>query len=96
MALFNPRLLLLTLVALLSALTMSRATETPQGDAEAFPIMQRNTVTGEWAGARSKCCDRGVELFAGYTAEVWGNTSGEIQVGESKRDRSTRGCWILE
>jgi porin len=81
MALFNPRLFLLTLVALFSALTMSRAVGTLNGDAEAFPIVQRNTVTGEWAGARSKCCDRGVELFAGYTAEVWGNTSGGIKTG---------------
>ena len=81
MALFNPRLFLLTLVALFSALTMSRAVGTLNGDAEAFPIVQRNTVTGEWAGARSKCCDRGVELFAGYTAEVWGNTTGGIKTG---------------
>lgn len=81
MALFNPRLFLLTLVALFSALTMSRAVGILNGDAEAFPIVQRNTVTGEWAGARSKCCDRGVELFAGYTAEVWGNTSGGIKTG---------------
>jgi porin len=81
MALHNQRLILVTLAALLSALTMSRAAETPQGDAKAFPIMQRNTVTGEWAGARPKCCDRGVEIFAGYTAEVWGNTSGGIKAG---------------
>ena len=81
MALFNPRLLLSTLAALFSVLSIVRATETPQGDAEAFPIMQRNTVTGEWAGARSKCCENGVELFAGYTAEVWGNTTGGIKKG---------------
>ena len=81
MALRNLRTILSTLAALMYALPLVGAQESHQGDAEAFPIMQRNTVTGEWAGTRPKCCENGVELFAGYTAEVWGNTTGGIKKG---------------
>ena len=79
--LHNPRLILSVLAAFLTVLRVAHTAESPQGDGEAFPIMQRNTVTGEWAGIRSACCNRGVELFAGYTAEVWGNTTGGIKTG---------------
>ena len=81
MALRNPRPILSTLAALMSVLPLVSAEDSQQGDAEAFPFLQRNTVTGEWAGARPQCCDHGVELFAGYTAEVWGNTNGGIKTG---------------
>ncbi len=33
-------------------------------------------ATGEWGGLRPGLQDRGVEIFAGYTVEVWGNTTG--------------------
>lgn len=81
MALLNLRPILKTLAALLSVLSIVCAEGTPEGDAEAFPVIQRNTVTGEWSGVRPKCCEQGVELFAGYTAEVWGNTLGGITTG---------------
>ncbi len=38
-------------------------------------------VTGEWGGLRTTLQDHGVEIFGGYTAEVWGNTAGGIERG---------------
>jgi len=41
----------------------------------------RDGVTGDWFGARPVLADRGVEIFGGYTVEVWGNTSGGLKTG---------------
>jgi carbohydrate-selective porin OprB len=38
-------------------------------------------ITGTWAGVRPKMLDRGIELFASYDSEVWGNTSGGLESG---------------
>lgn len=38
-------------------------------------------ATGDWVGYRARLEDRGVSLFGGFTAEVWGNTTGGIQPG---------------
>ncbi len=38
-------------------------------------------ATGNWLGTRDALEDRGIELFGGYTAEVWGNVSGGEQRG---------------
>jgi len=47
----------------------------------ASPIFERETVTGEWLGARPLLEDRGVSLFGSYTCEVWGNTTGGLKTG---------------
>ena len=54
---------------------------TAQSEDAALPLSERQNITGNWAGARPYCCDHGVDFFAGYTAEVWGNTTGGIQTG---------------
>lgn len=38
-------------------------------------------ITGNWTGARPLFEDRGVSIFASYSAEVWGNTVGGIGTG---------------
>ncbi len=47
----------------------------------AEPILERNQVTGHWLGVRPVLSDHGVEIFGGYTAEVWGNTTGGLKTG---------------
>jgi len=40
-----------------------------------------DTATGDWGGVRTGLADHGVEVFGGYTAEVWGNTTGGLKQG---------------
>ncbi len=47
----------------------------------AAPLFERETLTGEWFGNRPLIEERGISLFASYTAEVWGNTSGGLKRG---------------
>jgi len=51
------------------------------GSAEAAPVLERDQVTGDWVGVRPMLSDRGIEIFGGYTVEVWGNTSGGLKTG---------------
>jgi porin len=37
--------------------------------------------TGRWLGARTGLEDKGLEISGGYTAEVWGNTTGGLKRG---------------
>lgn len=37
--------------------------------------------TGDWFGVRTGLADRGVDLFASYTVDVFGNTTGGIKTG---------------
>ncbi len=37
--------------------------------------------TGDWFGVRTTLSDNGLEISGGYTAEVWGNTTGGIKQG---------------
>ncbi len=57
----------------------------PCGRAEeenaAVPILERDQILGEWITANPMLTDRGVTIFGGYLAEVWGNTSGGIETG---------------
>ncbi|MEO6053310.1 MAG: carbohydrate porin [Chthoniobacterales bacterium] len=48
-----------------------------------FPqsIFFTDGVTGDWWGERTKLKDHGVDIFGGYTAEVWGNTTGGMSRG---------------
>lgn len=49
--------------------------------ANAHPWGNWDTATGDWGGIRTALADHGVEIFAGYTAEVWGNTTGGLKQG---------------
>ena len=48
---------------------------------EAAPVLERNQVTGDWLGTRPMLSEKGVEIFAGYTVDVWGNTAGGLKPG---------------
>jgi len=52
-----------------------------EGSSEAAPILEREQVLGDWFGARPVFSDHGVEIFGGYTVEVWGNTTGGVKTG---------------
>jgi porin len=58
------------------------------GHAQGFDIwdgtglwLASSGMTGEWDGVRPALDDRGVHLFADFTAEVWGNTTGGMKTG---------------
>lgn len=56
-----------------------------QESAAAVPVpgawWERDTATGDWLGARTALEERGLELFGGYTAEVWGSSTGSVAHG---------------
>jgi len=66
-------------VAVLFASGAIRAEQVDGADARS--ILERDQVTGDWVGARPLLCDKGIEIFGGYTAEVWGNTTGGLKTG---------------
>ncbi|CAN5477798.1 carbohydrate porin [soil metagenome] len=43
--------------------------------------MHGDSALGGWGGYRKKLLDHGVEIFGGYTVDVWGNTTGGIKTG---------------
>lgn len=49
--------------------------------AEGAPFLEREQVLGDWSGMRPVLADHGVEIFGGYTVEVWGNTTGGLKTG---------------
>ncbi len=48
---------------------------------EAAPFLERNQVIGNGMGTRPLLSDKGIEIFGGYTVEVWGNTTGGVKTG---------------
>ncbi len=50
-------------------------------EGNAAPVLEREQVTGDWVGVRPVLSEHGVEISGGYTAEIWGNTSGGIKTG---------------
>jgi Carbohydrate-selective porin len=40
-----------------------------------------DSATGDWRGLRTTLNEHGVDLFGGYAAEVWGNTTGGLKQG---------------
>ena len=40
-----------------------------------------DNALADWGGLRNRLADKGVEVFGGYTAEVWGNTTGGLTQG---------------
>ena len=71
---------LTTLFCLLSMVLLASAQNQTPPDV-AGPLLQREKLTGEWFGQGAAMSDRGVEVFANYTAEVWGNTVGGLRTG---------------
>lgn len=43
--------------------------------------LTQDTATGDWGGFRTQLEDKGLEIFGGYTVEVWGNTTGGLKEG---------------
>lgn len=50
-------------------------------DLQKFTWLSWDEATGDWAGVRPVFSDHGVDFFASYSAEVWGNTTGGMQQG---------------
>ncbi|HEY5706513.1 MAG TPA: carbohydrate porin [Terrimicrobiaceae bacterium] len=48
---------------------------------DADPWWKWDYATGDWMGVRTTLEDKGVEISGGYTAEVWGNTTGGLKKG---------------
>lgn len=40
-----------------------------------------NTATDDWLGSRTSLEEKGLEIFGGYTSELWGNTTGGHKQG---------------
>ncbi|MFM8765053.1 MAG: carbohydrate porin, partial [Spartobacteria bacterium] len=72
--------LLFIFCTVLATALVSRAEDEAVQDSSA-PFLQRETLTGEWFGQGAVLSDRGVDFFANYTAEVWGNTAGGLRTG---------------
>ncbi len=71
---------LTTLCCVLSATILLRAqNESLQNSAT--PFLEWETLTGQWFAKGPALSDRGVEIYANYTAEVWGNTAGGLRTG---------------
>ncbi len=77
--------LLATLPAYAAAAGESEPILTEQAEAAAIPDggpwWDREGATGEWLGRRAALRDAGVEIFGGYAAEGWGNTTGGLRRG---------------
>jgi porin len=50
-----------------------------RGDLESW--LREDYGTGNWLGVRTGLEDKGVSISGGYTAEVWGNTTGGLKRG---------------
>ena len=57
------------------------STPPEQIENDADPWWTGDHGTGNWLGVRTTLEDKGVEISGGYTAEVWGNTTGGIKQG---------------
>ncbi|MEI8309881.1 MAG: carbohydrate porin [Verrucomicrobiota bacterium] len=57
----------------------------PPGPAQtdAQPILEWDQLTGDWVGMRPMLSDHGVEFFANYTLDAWGNVSGRRKQGST-------------
>lgn len=69
------------LLALLCSASVTWAGTSTQISDDSNPWWEWDTATGDWFGVRTSLEDKGIEIFGGYTAEVWGNTTGGIKQG---------------
>lgn len=75
------RSLCLLFVTLSAAVAGTPVTTTTQISDEAHPWWEWDNATGDWFGARTALADKGIDVFGGYTVEVWGNTTGGLKQG---------------
>ena len=71
---------ILVLLASLSA-TFAGSSSSEEISNDADPWWKGDYGTGDWLGVRTELEDKGVEISGGYTAEVWGNTTGGLKTG---------------
>jgi porin len=62
------------------------ALSTPPAQAQEQTFWTRDTVTGDWGGARTGLSNKGVDWSLTYTGEVFGNLSGGIETGAAYED----------
>ena len=53
----------------------------PERSSDLTSWMDADYGTGTWLGARTGLEDKGLTISGGYTAEVWGNTTGGLKRG---------------
>jgi porin len=53
----------------------------PKRSVDLTSWMEGDYGTGNWLGARTRLEDKGLTISGGYTAEVWGNTTGGLKRG---------------
>ncbi len=88
------RTLLILSLALLGGIQISQAASStspePDSATPGGPAQETGThadwlsgdgITGDWGGLRNKLVDHGVDFFASYQAEGWGNTTGGLEQG---------------
>lgn len=68
-------------LTLLTATAWAEPQSVQDDDPPAFDWLHADGITGDWGGVRTTLQDHGVEIFGGYTSEVWGNTTGGIEQG---------------
>ena len=73
------KVILVLLASLSAVFAGSSSSEEISNDAD--PWWKWDYATGDWLGVRTKLEDKGVEISGGYTAEVWGNTTGGLKTG---------------
>ena len=71
--------ILVLLASLSAAFAGSSSSEEISNGAD--PWWEGDYGTGDWLGVRTKLEDKRVEISGGYTAEVWGNTTGGLKTG---------------
>ena len=71
---------ILVLLASLSAI-FAGSSSPEEISSDADPWWKGDYGTGDWLGVRTELEDKGVEISSGYTAEVWGNTTGGLKTG---------------
>ncbi len=69
------------LLPVLFCVTPALAEPPDQLNAETQPWRTWGSALGDSLGIRPALADHGVEIYGGYTAEVWGNTTGGLKQG---------------
>jgi porin len=70
-------------LAVLLLATVARAQTPPSASNSDTPptLWQRDTLTGDWGGLRSRLADQGIVLSLQEQSEVWGNMAGGLRTG---------------
>ncbi len=74
------KILFLLFAASISAFAVDAPSSEPPSDAM-DSWLKGDYGTGDWLGIRTTLADKGLEISGGYTAEVWGNTTGGLKQG---------------